>query len=134
MKGARNLTRKHVYPSNLEEINALRAVQTFFLQVMAALSHLQENCCGNPALYSFREVTPTILFMKMIKQWYDIHDTECKGSENKRPIFEENDLRMVWLEKDFTCYIKNVQEASITSGKGGLNNKTYHALLFTTSL
>ncbi|KAH7946529.1 hypothetical protein HPB52_000645 [Rhipicephalus sanguineus] len=132
VKLARNLTRKHVYPSNLEKMNVLRAVQTFSLQVTEALSHLQENRRGDPALYSFREVTPTILFMKMMKQWFDIHDTVYSGSENKRPISEENDPRMVWLEKDFTCYVKNVQEASIASGKGELTSETYHALLFTT--
>ncbi|KAH7957884.1 hypothetical protein HPB52_024049 [Rhipicephalus sanguineus] len=65
--------------------------------VLHALSHLQENRRGDPALYSFREVTPTILFMKMMKQWFDIHDTVYSGSENKRPISEENDPRMCRL-------------------------------------
>ncbi|KAH7952579.1 hypothetical protein HPB52_024177 [Rhipicephalus sanguineus] len=105
-----------------EDFGALE--ETFSLQVTAALSHLQENRRGDPALYSFREVTPTILFMKMMKQWFDIHDTVYSGSENKRPISEENDPRLVWLEKDFTCYVKNVQEASIASGKGELTNET----------
>lgn len=40
IKLARNLTRKHVYPSNLEKMNVLRAVQIFSPQIIAALEHL----------------------------------------------------------------------------------------------
>ncbi|KAH7979786.1 hypothetical protein HPB49_011046 [Dermacentor silvarum] len=104
----------------------------FSPQVTAALSHLQENRCGDPALYSFREVSPTILLMKMMKQWFDVHDTVYSGSDNKKPISDENDHRMLWLEKDFTCYVRNIQEASIVSGKGEFTDETYHVLLFTT--
>ncbi|KAH7966156.1 hypothetical protein HPB49_014068 [Dermacentor silvarum] len=117
VKLARNLTRKHVYPSNLEKMNVLRAVQIFSPQVIAALCHLQENRCGDPALYSFRGVSPTILFMKMMKQWFDVHDMVYSGSDNKKPISDENDHRILWLEKDFTCYVRNIQEESIASGK-----------------
>ncbi|KAH7936839.1 hypothetical protein HPB49_005705 [Dermacentor silvarum] len=132
VKLARNLTRKHVYPSNFEKMNLLRAVQIFSPQVIAALCHLQENRCGDPALYSFRGVSPTILFMKMMKQWFDVHDTVYSGSDNKKPISDENDHRILWLEKDFTCYVRNIQEESIASRKGEFTDETYRALLFTT--
>ncbi|KAH6928312.1 hypothetical protein HPB50_014121 [Hyalomma asiaticum] len=113
-------------------MNVLHAVQIFSPQVTAALCHLQENRCGDPALYSFREVSPTVLFMKMMKQWFDVHDTVYNGSDNKKPISDENDHRLLWLEKDFTCYVRNIQEASIASRKGEFTDETYQALLFTT--
>ncbi|KAH6926267.1 hypothetical protein HPB50_016054 [Hyalomma asiaticum] len=130
IKLARNLTRKHVYPFNLEKNE--RAVQIFSLHVTAALCHLQENRCGDPALYSFREVSPTVLFMKMMKQWLDVHDTVYNGIDNKKRNSEEIDHRLLWLEKDFTCYVRNIQDASIASGKGEFTDETYLALLFTT--
>uniref|UniRef100_A0A224YVA8 p-20 hm n=1 Tax=Rhipicephalus zambeziensis TaxID=60191 RepID=A0A224YVA8_9ACAR len=83
VKLARNLTRKHVYPSNLEKMNVLRAIQTFSLQVTASLSHLQENRRGDPALYSFREVTPT-------------HDDEAMVlHEDDEVLLHEDDEAMV---------------------------------------
>ncbi|KAH6930602.1 hypothetical protein HPB50_015174 [Hyalomma asiaticum] len=113
-------------------MNVLCSVQVFSPLVIAAFCHLQENWCGDPALYSFREVSPTILFMKMMKQWFDVHDTVYNGSDNKKPISDENDHRLLWLEKDFTCNVRNIQEASIASGEDEFTDETYHALLFTT--
>ncbi|KAH7973925.1 hypothetical protein HPB49_007079 [Dermacentor silvarum] len=51
--------------------------------------------------------------------------------DNKKPISDENDHRMLRLEKDFTCYMRNIQEESI-AGKGEFTDETYRALLFTT--
>ncbi|KAG0427057.1 hypothetical protein HPB47_025874 [Ixodes persulcatus] len=68
IKLARNMTRKHVCPSNLEKMNVLRAVQIFSPQVVAVLEHLQENACGDPALYVFKDASPTIRFMKTVKE------------------------------------------------------------------
>lgn len=86
VKLARNLTRKHVYPSNMEKMNVLRAVQVFSPQVIAALQHLQANFRSDPAARTFKEAGPTIDFMKKIKQWFDIHDTTYSGSDCKTPI------------------------------------------------
>ncbi|KAH7977864.1 hypothetical protein HPB49_003791 [Dermacentor silvarum] len=108
------------------------AVKKIVADSQKALCHLQENRFGDPALYSFRGVSPTILFMKMMKQWFDVHDTVYSGSDNKKPISDENDHRILWLEKDFTCYVRNIQEESIASGKGEFTDETYSALLFTT--
>ncbi|KAH9366648.1 hypothetical protein HPB48_000591 [Haemaphysalis longicornis] len=131
VKLARNLTRKHIYPSNLEKMNVLRAVQVFSLQVTAALCHLKENCGGDPSLYSYRGASQTIFFMNMMKQWFDVHDTIYKGSDHKRPISNKDDPRLLWLEKEFTDYINEVQDASLASGKGAFTEQTFHALLFT---
>ncbi|KAH7936855.1 hypothetical protein HPB49_005753 [Dermacentor silvarum] len=70
--------------------------------------------------------------MKMMKKWFDVHDTVYSGSDNKKPISDENDHRILWLENDFTCYVRNIQEESIASGKGEFTGETYRALLFTT--
>ncbi|KAH6940612.1 hypothetical protein HPB50_003012 [Hyalomma asiaticum] len=43
VKLARNLTKKHVYPTNLEKMNVLRIVQIFSPQVTAAIENLQDN-------------------------------------------------------------------------------------------
>ncbi|KAH7957081.1 hypothetical protein HPB52_015086 [Rhipicephalus sanguineus] len=47
VKLARNLTRKHVYPSNLEKMSVLRAVQVFAPHVSAAVEHLQQDSTGD---------------------------------------------------------------------------------------
>ncbi|KAH6923047.1 hypothetical protein HPB50_020771 [Hyalomma asiaticum] len=98
VKLARNLTRKHVYPSNLEKMNVLRAVQIFSPQVTAALEHLQQNSTGD-ARY-FKEASSTICFMKTMKKWFDIYDTSVKGSGHRSPIFSRDDCRLVWLKND----------------------------------
>lgn len=132
VKLARNLTRKHVYPTNLEKQNVLRAVQVFSPQVCAALQHLQENYRGDRALNHFKDAGATIRFMKTVKEWFDMHDTSFAGSGYKAPICSPHDNRLLWLENTFTVYIKNVQSCSVASGKGALTEETFEALLFTT--
>lgn len=58
--------------------------------------------------------------------------TQCTEGVTTRRPFLINDHRMLWREKDFTCYMRNVQEASIAPGKGEFTDKMYHALLFVT--
>ncbi|KAH6942561.1 hypothetical protein HPB50_007967 [Hyalomma asiaticum] len=130
VKLARNLTRKHVYPSNLEKMNVLRAVQIFSPQVTAALEHLQQNSTGD-ARY-FKEASSTICFMKTMKKWFDIHDTSFNGNGHKSPIFSRDDCRLVWLKNDFTSYVEEIQQNSTKSVNDGFTNETYQALLLTT--
>ncbi|KAH7953707.1 hypothetical protein HPB49_011506 [Dermacentor silvarum] len=132
VKLARNLTKKHVYPTNLEKMNVLRAVQTFSLQVIAAIEHLQENTGGDSTLYVFSKASSTIHFMKTIKRWFDIHDTTYAGSGQKSPISNTDDPRLLWLANDFTSYIEGIQENSKARGKDGFTCETFEALRFTT--
>lgn len=132
VKLARNLTRKHVYPSNLEKMNVLRAVQVFSPQVIAALEQLQENSSGDPTLHLFKGASSTIHFMKTMKQWFDIHDTTYTGSGQKMPICEKNDPRLSWLENEFSHYVQGIQENSVAFGKDGFTDETFQALLFST--
>lgn len=117
VKLARNLTRKHVYPSNLEKMNVLRAVQVLSPPVIAALEHLQENSHSDRALFVFKEASSSIHFMTAMKKWFDIHDTTYKGSGQKVPISEEDDVRLLWLEGEFPSYIKNIHNVSLATGK-----------------
>lgn len=132
IKLARNLTRKHVYPTNLEKMNVLRAVQIFSPQVCAALEHLEENSRNDPALSAFRRASSTVHFMRTMKDWFDMHDTSFGGTGQKAPIADVDDGRLLWLENDFTCYVKKVQASSVASGKGAFTDETFEALLFTT--
>ncbi|KAG0423688.1 hypothetical protein HPB47_000533 [Ixodes persulcatus] len=132
IKLARNLTRKHVYPSNLEKMNVLRAVQVFSPQVTAALEHLQQNSRVSSLLSTFRDATSTINFMKVMKKWFDIHDTTYNGSGCKMPISREDDDRLLWLQNEFCSYVKTIQECSIATGVGNFTEETYSALLFST--
>lgn len=65
IKPVRFLTRKHVYPSNLEKMNVQRAVQVFSLEVTAALKLLQEQA-GHTCSISFSAVGPMLEFMENI--------------------------------------------------------------------
>lgn len=132
VKLARNLTRKHVYPSNLEKMNVLRAVQIFSPQVSAALEHLQENSRNDPELAVFGKVGSTLHFMRTMKDWFDIHDTSYGGTGRKAPITDVDDDRLLWLEDYFTCYLKKIQASSVASGNGFFTGETFEALLFTT--
>ncbi|KAH7941274.1 hypothetical protein HPB49_011539 [Dermacentor silvarum] len=132
VKLARNLTKKHVYPTNLEKMNVLRAVQTFSPQVIAAIEHLQENTGGDSTLYVFSKASSTIHFMKTIKRWFDIHDTTYAGSGQKSPISNTDDPRLLWLANEFTSYIEGIQENSKARGKDGFTCETFEALRFTT--
>lgn len=41
-------------------------------------------------------------------------------------------LRLLWLENEFSGYIKRIQDSSVAAGVGNFTDETYTALLFTT--
>ncbi|KAH7984209.1 hypothetical protein HPB52_018115 [Rhipicephalus sanguineus] len=88
--------------------------------------HLLEYACP-PGLPS-----STINFMKAIKRWFDIHNTTYSGNDYKLPISKQDDSRMLWLENEFSGYIKRIQDSSVAAGVGNFTDETYTALLFTT--
>lgn len=91
-------------------MNVLRAVQMFPPQVTAALEHLQQNSLTNSALLAFKDATSMINFMKVMKKWFDIHDTTYKGIDCRMPIFSENDDRLLWLQNEFCNNVKAIQD------------------------
>ncbi|KAH9367943.1 hypothetical protein HPB48_014565 [Haemaphysalis longicornis] len=66
------------------------------------------------------------------ENWFDMHDTSFGGTGQKAPIADVDDGRLLWLENDFTCYVKKVQASSVASGNGAFTGETFEALLFTT--
>ncbi|KAG0417709.1 hypothetical protein HPB47_005399 [Ixodes persulcatus] len=113
-------------------MNVLRAVQVFSPQVTTALKHLQQNSRVSSLLLTFRDSTSTINFMKVMKKWFDIHDTTYNGSGCKMPISREDDDRLLWLQNEFCSYVKTIQECSIATGVGNFAEETYSALPFST--
>ncbi|KAH7974971.1 hypothetical protein HPB49_022129 [Dermacentor silvarum] len=81
-------------------------------------------------LFAFKDATSTINFMKVMKKWFDIHDTTYKGIDCKMPIFRENDDRLLWLQNEFCNNVKAIQDCSITTGVGSFTEETHNALLF----
>ncbi|KAH7973689.1 hypothetical protein HPB49_004011 [Dermacentor silvarum] len=70
VRPVRYLSRKHVYPNNIEKMNVGRAVQVLSPAVTAALEHLKEQA-GHTCSVSFASTGPSITFMKCIYRCQD---------------------------------------------------------------
>ncbi|KAL1475603.1 hypothetical protein MTO96_037172 [Rhipicephalus appendiculatus] len=73
VKPVRFLTRKHVFPTNMEKMNVQRAVQVFSPPVTAAMKVLQEQA-GHTCDASFAGVGPTVQFMDTVHRWFVLMD------------------------------------------------------------
>ncbi|KAG8176027.1 hypothetical protein JTE90_024669 [Oedothorax gibbosus] len=137
VKPVRFLTRKHVYPNNLEKMNVLRAVQVFSAPVIATIQFFRENCSAHPQAHLFREAGDTLHYMTNMKKWFEIHDVGNRTlgfhskNANKEHFFSITGERLQWLETEFPSYMKDVEEESLQSGKYFLTPETYSALLLT---
>ncbi|KAH6925841.1 hypothetical protein HPB50_011089 [Hyalomma asiaticum] len=74
VKPVRYLSRKHVYPNNIEKMNVARAIQVLSPDVSAALEHLRDQA-GHTSSVSFADAGQTIIFMQNIYRWFVLHDT-----------------------------------------------------------
>ena len=134
-KPVRNLTRKMVYPSNLEKMNVKRAKLLFSESITAAL----ETCASVASEYfpDKESLQATVDFMKIIKKWYDIHDicntTHAYTSRNydKLHFFSVSDERLLWLTETFLPYMKKIQESG-RSRQEAFSLETYNAIVITT--
>lgn len=96
------LTRKHVFPTNIEKINVSRAVQVLSPPVTAALKLLQEQA-GHTCDMSFASVGPTVKFMDTIYRWFVLMDvSNCiQHIHQKMPDCRQydsaDDKRLRWL-------------------------------------
>ena len=131
----RHLTRKMVYPSNLEKMNVKRAKLLFSDPVTAAL-----ETCSSVASEHFVDkggLQATLRFMKMMKKWFDIHDicnrTQGHFSRNvdKLHFFTISDERLEWLVDVFLPYLEKLQEAG-RNKREKFSTETYCALVVTT--
>lgn len=136
VKPVRCLTRKHVYPNNIEKMNVIRAVEVFSLDVTSALEFLKEQA-GHGSHPSFAFAGPAIVFMKNIFRWFTLHDTSNKVQHihqrfpDTRHFDNCDDDRLEWLNVTFPLYIEDLKKKS-TSPRGFLTTETYEALLLTT--
>ncbi|XP_049516704.1 uncharacterized protein LOC125942564 [Dermacentor silvarum] len=136
VKPVRNLSRKHVFPSNIEKMNVKRAVEVLAPDVTSALEFLKEQA-GHSCHPHFAAAGPSILFMKNIYRWFLLHD-----NSNRQQYIHQNcpdirhyddayDSRLEWLEVTLPLYIEELKKNS-TSPRGFLTKETCEALLLTT--
>ncbi|KAH6939989.1 hypothetical protein HPB50_023869 [Hyalomma asiaticum] len=135
VKPVRFLTRKHVFPTNMEKMNVQRAVQVFSPPVTAALKLLQEQA-GHTCDASFAGVGPTVQFMDTVHRWFVLMDvSNCtqhihqKNADCKQ--FESaGDERLIWLETRFLDYLADLKSQCLA--KNFLTKETYEGLVITT--
>ncbi|XP_077489494.1 uncharacterized protein LOC144100410 [Amblyomma americanum] len=136
VKPVRSLTRKHVFPNNIEKMNVKRAAEVFSPGVTSALEFLKEHA-GQSCHSSFAYAGPTILFMKNIHRRFLLHDTSNKYQHieqnfpDVRHFDDKNDSRLEWLEVTFPLYIDQLKKDA-TYPRAFFSAETYEALLLTT--
>lgn len=131
LRATRYITRKHVYPNNLERQKVVWAVAIFRPDMTAALQLYHD--LGYP---EFQNIDETIKFMKMIYKWWCIHDISnqthgiFQRNPDQVPFYDVDDDRLVWLEETFPSYI-NKWKSEAPNKKNFLSNETYNALIAT---
>ncbi|XP_075538562.1 uncharacterized protein LOC142572968 [Dermacentor variabilis] len=135
VKPVRFLTRKQVYPSNIEKMNVSRAVQVFSPPVTAALKVLKEQAAHTVDI-SFASVGPTVQFMETVHRWFLLMDlSNCvQHIDQKLPESKQyetaDDIRLTWLLTSFLEYLEEMKNKC--TQKQFLSKEIYHALVMTT--
>ncbi|KAH9384431.1 hypothetical protein HPB48_026438 [Haemaphysalis longicornis] len=135
VKPIRFLTRKHLYPSNIEKMSVKLAVQLLSAAVVGALKYFQEQA-GHTTDVEFASAGPTIHFLEVMQKWFTLMDvSNCQqyvhcNNIDCRPFTAVDDERLDWLENDFIDYVEDLREAS--EAENFFSKETCHALLFTT--
>lgn len=136
VKPVRYLSRKHVYPNNIEKMNVARAIQVLSPDVTAALEHLKDQA-GHTSSVCFSAAGQTITFMKNIHRWFVLHDTSNttqhihKKWPDTRQFDDTEDARLEWLEVALPMYLEELKK-SCRDQREFLTKETYEALLLTT--
>jgi hypothetical protein len=135
VKPVRHLTKKHLYPSNLEKMKVHLAVQIFSPAVTASLRYLMDY--GGEQFSHFKQCMPTIKYMEYIFKFFQIHDVSNRTQHihqrdiNTAPYTNIKDPRLFWLKEEFPNYIKDIQDTSAALEIRGLTKETAEALTFT---
>lgn len=130
----RGLTRKVLFPSNLEKMNVKRAKYIFSVPVTAALKILP--IVAPEIVMNAESVYKTVEFLDMIRKWHDIHDicnikqSYTSRNTDKRVFTQTDDDRLAWLTDIFLPFIKEIQSSGRREHK--FSQETYDALLITT--
>jgi hypothetical protein len=140
IKPVRFLTRKHLYPSNLEKMKVYPAVQIFSPAVTASLrylAHHHEHDNYDEEFPNFKDSIATIKFMENMYKYFQIHDVSNrtqyihKRDPNTAPYTDVHDARLIWLNEDFPKFINDIQTTSAGANMKGLTKETAEALIFT---
>ena len=114
VKLVRGVTRKHVYPSNVEKMNVKRAVDIFSPAVSRALTFL-ETQAGKSAPVFFADAKPAIIFLQKMYKWFSIHNISDTykhirlADPDSKQFEDPNDERLAWLTEDFLLFIESLQ-------------------------
>nr|XP_050032240.1 uncharacterized protein LOC126528390 [Dermacentor andersoni] len=136
VKPVRYLSRKHVYPNNIEKMNVARAIQVLSPDVTAALEPLR-NQAGHTSSFSFADAGQTIIFMHNMYRWFVLHDTSNttqhihKKWPDTRHFDDAEDARLEWLEVALPMYLDKLKKRC-RDKKEFFTKETYEALLLTT--
>jgi hypothetical protein len=132
VKPIRYLTKKHLYPTNFEQMNVLRAIHIFSPAVSSSLKFLQEN--KHP---QFQNVNGKIKYIETLYNFFQIHNVSSRNyyirslNSAVAPYIDISDERLHWLNVTFPNYIEDIQNSSFSAGLQGLTKETAHALIFT---
>lgn len=102
VKPVRYLTKKHLFPTNLEKMNVLRAVQVFSPPVTSALKLLKEDGYDN-----FIDADGTILYMENMYHFFQVHNVSTRRhyihalDSTVAPYVNVSDERLHWLNVTF---------------------------------
>ncbi|KAL1483799.1 hypothetical protein MTO96_032952 [Rhipicephalus appendiculatus] len=80
-------------------------------EVVAMLQFLQQYPMCHPEAPPFKDCGPTICFMRVIAQWYALHDIGPLKAQGQQegPFYSTDDERLSWLEVDFVGYLENLR-------------------------
>ncbi|CAH1382837.1 unnamed protein product, partial [Tenebrio molitor] len=85
IKPVRYLTKKHIYPSNLEKMKVRLAVQIFSPPVTAALRYIAHH--GGEEFAYFKDCSATVKYMENMYKFFQIHDVSNKTQHiNQRDV------------------------------------------------
>lgn len=113
VRPVRFLTRKRVYPKNIEKMNVRAAVQLFSLAVTTALSYLKDQG-GHSCDADFASAGPA---NDAEVVYDDGHYDDCQqhihcNNVDARQFTEADDPRLEWLEGAFLTYIEDLRNES----------------------
>ncbi|KAH6926682.1 hypothetical protein HPB50_021197 [Hyalomma asiaticum] len=117
LKPVRFLTRKHLYPSNIEKMGVKPAVQLFSPAVTAALSFMKDHA-GHTCDAKFADAGKTVEFMKNMCRWFTLMDvSNCQqhihqNHPDTKQFYDPEDSRLHWLELVFLEYIEDLKATS----------------------
>uniref|UniRef100_A0A147BB70 Putative transposase protein n=2 Tax=Ixodes ricinus TaxID=34613 RepID=A0A147BB70_IXORI len=135
VKPVRFLSRKHVYPNNIEKMNVARAVEVLSTDVTVTLKYLKDQA-GHCHNHSFADCGPSVTFMENMYRWFVLHDTSSKSQHIRqkfpdvRQYDDPEDPRLEWLETTLPLYLEDLSKRANTPHQF-LSKETYEALLMT---